>query len=119
MKLVIKVMMLVLIAWPPVSGFAAMPMPCHEQSQLMGMANGMQTVPCEQLVRHSDRDGRTALPSFGCHGGMCSLFCAGAAIPATAFLSFVPKFSIAYLSMADRRVSLFIPEQLQRPPLSA
>jgi hypothetical protein len=115
MNFVIKVMVLVLIAWPPVSGFAAMP--CRAQSsQTLALADGMQTVPCAQTA---DRGGRTVPLSPVCHGGMCSLFCAGVAIPATAFLPFMPEFSTAYLSLADRRVSLFIPEQLQRPPLAA
>ncbi|HET8608248.1 MAG TPA: hypothetical protein VFM11_00790 [Burkholderiales bacterium] len=118
MKLVIKIMMLVLIAWPPVSGFAATGMSCHEgSSQITTMVNGMQTVPCEQAAWHSDRDSRTTPISFACHGGICSFSCAGAAIPAAALLPFVPEFSTAYLSLADRRGTLFIPEQLQRPPL--
>jgi hypothetical protein len=119
MKFVIKMIVLVLIAWPPVSGFAATGMPCHERSsQIMAMANGMQTVPCEQAADHSEHNSQTAPLPLACHGGTCSFSCTGAAIPAV-FLPITLKFSTAYQPLVDHRFSLFIPEQLQRPPLVA
>ncbi|HET7634204.1 MAG TPA: hypothetical protein VFK51_05705 [Burkholderiales bacterium] len=120
MKFVIHLVMLVLIAWPPVAGFAATAMPCHAQSsRTAAMADGVRAVPCDQVGDHSDCSGRTAPMSPACHGGACSLSCTGAAIPAPASLPPLLEFSAVYHSLVDHRMSLFIPEQLQRPPLVA
>jgi hypothetical protein len=119
-KFMIHLVMWVLIAWPPVSGFAAMGTLCHSQSsQMAAMMNGAQTAPCEHAGNHSDRDNQTTPISPACHGGACSFSCAGAAIPAAASLPLALEFSTVYFSLAYHHVSLFIPEQPQRPPLLA
>ncbi|WP_147408584.1 hypothetical protein [Paraburkholderia fungorum] len=122
MKHAAKLVLCFLIAWLPLTGFAAPVLVCPHVSSSMTGSHTARHHPAMQQT--SSPAGATMHPHTAvltmhqadCHGGMGSLACSLAAIPATPVAILVAPSTPIYASLDATIPPQFIPDLPQRPP---